>query len=48
MRKFEFRPWGWYLTIDEGSDYKVKKIYLKPKSRFSLQYHHRSYLFYGY
>ena len=41
MRKFEFKPWGWYLTIDEGSDYKVKKIYVKPKSRFSLQYHHK-------
>ena len=41
MRKFEFKPWGWYLTIDEGIDYKVKKIYVKPKSRFSLQYHHK-------
>ena len=39
MKKFEFRPWGWFLTLDEGSDYKVKKIYVKPKSRFSLQYH---------
>ena len=38
MKKFEFRPWGWFLTLDEGSDYKVKKIYVKPKSRFSLQY----------
>ena len=41
MKKFEFRPWGWFLTLDEGSDYKVKKIYVKPKSRFSLQYHHK-------
>ena len=41
MRKFEFKPWGWYLIIDEGSDYKVKKIFVKPRSRFSLQYHHK-------
>ena len=40
-RKFEFRPWGWYLTLDQGSDYKVKKIYVKPNSRFSLQYHEK-------
>ena len=28
---------------DEGKDYKVKKIFVNPKSRFSLQYHkHRT------
>ena len=40
MRKFEFRPWGWFITLDEGTNYKVKKIYLKPNSKLSLQYHH--------
>ena len=40
MRKFEFRPWGWFITLDEGINYKVKKIYLKPNSKLSLQYHH--------
>ena len=40
MRKFEFRPWGWYITLDEGTTYKVKKIYLKPNTKLSLQYHH--------
>tara|TARA_Y100001973_G_scaffold104547_1_gene174743 strand:+ start:1179 stop:1520 length:342 start_codon:yes stop_codon:yes gene_type:complete len=39
IRKFEFRPWGWYITLDQGVDYKVKKIYVKPSQRFSLQYH---------
>ena len=39
----ENRPWGWFLTLDEGKDYKVKKIFVNPKSRFSLQYHkHRT------
>ena len=40
MRKFEFRPWGWYITLDEGSNYKVKKIHLNPNTKLSLQYHH--------
>lgn len=39
MRKFEFRPWGWFITLDEGKGYKVKKIYLKPNTKLSLQYH---------
>ena len=40
MRKFEFRPWGWYITLDEGATYKVKKIHLNPNTKLSLQYHH--------
>jgi len=39
MRKFEFKPWGWYLTLEENGDHKIKKIYVKPNHRFSLQYH---------
>ena len=39
MRKFEFKPWGWYLTLEENADHKIKKIYVKPNHRFSLQYH---------
>ena len=43
MRKFEFRPWGWFITLDEGKNYKVKKIYLKPNTQLSMQYHnHRT------
>ena len=35
------RPWGSFETIDSGTNpkYKVKKIYVKPTQRFSLQYH---------
>ena len=40
MRKFEFRPWGWFITLDEGVNYKVKKIHLNPNTKLSLQYHH--------
>ena len=34
-----YKPWGQYETLDEGIDYKVKKITLNPRQRFSLQYH---------
>ena len=39
MRQFDFRPWGWFMTLDEGKNYKVKKIYVKPNAKLSLQYH---------
>tara|TARA_B100000427_G_C15147365_1_gene437197 strand:+ start:133 stop:471 length:339 start_codon:yes stop_codon:yes gene_type:complete len=39
MRKFEFKPWGWYLTLEEKSDFKVKTIHVSPGHQFSLQYH---------
>jgi len=35
------RPWGWYETIEQGDEYKVKRIFVNPNSRFSLQYHNR-------
>ena len=33
------RPWGWYETIVEDDNYKVKRLYLAPDQRLSLQYH---------
>ena len=33
------KPWGWYQVLDEGTNYVVKKIYVKPNERFSLQTH---------
>jgi mannose-6-phosphate isomerase-like protein (cupin superfamily) len=33
------RPWGWYEIIDTGANHKVKRIYVNPNARFSLQYH---------
>tara|TARA_Y200000002_G_scaffold280723_1_gene234821 strand:+ start:78 stop:386 length:309 start_codon:yes stop_codon:yes gene_type:complete len=35
----EHRPWGTYEVLLDKPDHKVKEIYLKPKHRFSLQYH---------
>ena len=34
------RPWGWYLEVDEGSRFKVKRIQVKPGASLSLQMHH--------
>ena len=39
MRRIEFKPWGYYMTLEENKDYKVKRIYVKPNEQFSLQYH---------
>jgi mannose-1-phosphate guanylyltransferase/mannose-6-phosphate isomerase len=36
---FEKRPWGKYEIILDSSECKVKKIYVSPKKRLSLQYH---------
>ena len=35
----EYRPWGYFDSIDSGSGYKVKKIFVKPGSKLSLQKH---------
>ncbi len=38
-----FRPWGSFTILAENRMYKVKKIYVKPHKRLSLQLHkHRS------
>ena len=34
------RPWGRYVTLDEGIGYKVKKLVLDPEKSISLQFHH--------
>ncbi len=37
------RPWGWFDTIEEGPNFKVKRIQVKPQASLSLQKHqHRS------
>ena len=33
------RPWGWYETIDEGENFKVKRIGVKPMAKLSYQSH---------
>lgn len=39
MERIE-RPWGWYEeTFCETINYKCKRLYVNPNSKFSLQYH---------
>jgi mannose-1-phosphate guanylyltransferase/mannose-6-phosphate isomerase len=39
----EQRPWGYFSVLEEGSTFKIKHIYIKPKERLSIQTHnHRS------
>ncbi len=39
----ELRPWGSFTVLDEGRNYKIKRIEVKPGHRLSLQLHyHRS------
>ena len=37
----EERPWGGYVVLIDDESYKVKKLIINPKKRFSLQYHHK-------
>jgi mannose-6-phosphate isomerase len=36
---FESRPWGGFMTIEEGRGYKVKRLFVRPGQRLSLQRH---------
>ena len=37
------RPWGWFETLGEGVDYRVKRLLIHQGQRISLQRHqHRS------
>jgi len=34
------RPWGTYTVLEEGVNFKIKRIEVRPKARLSLQMHH--------
>lgn len=34
------RPWGHYMILEEGRRYKVKRIFVAPQQKLSLQMHH--------
>jgi len=34
------RPWGTYEVLEEGKNYKIKRIVVKPGGQLSLQMHH--------
>jgi mannose-6-phosphate isomerase len=37
--RFDRRPWGSYTVLEEGSNYKVKRIEVLPGKRLSYQKH---------
>jgi mannose-1-phosphate guanylyltransferase/mannose-6-phosphate isomerase len=34
-----YRPWGYFDSIDNGDGFKVKRIFVKPQAKLSLQKH---------
>lgn len=34
-----YRPWGYFIVLEEGKNFKVKKIAVEPKQKLSLQSH---------
>lgn len=41
IQKLETRPWGSYVVLIDDKNYKVKKLVISPKKRFSLQFHNK-------
>lgn len=39
VQVFDRRPWGAFTVLDEGEDYKVKRIEVLPGKRLSYQKH---------
>jgi mannose-6-phosphate isomerase len=39
--RYDRRPWGSYTILDEGPEYKVKRIEVSPQKRLSYQKHAR-------
>src|SRR5687767_13295415 len=39
--EFDQRPWGSFTVLDEGDNYKVKRIEVLPGKRLSYQRHKR-------
>ncbi len=35
------RPWGTYQSVEQGDNFQVKKIVVKPGKKLSLQMHHK-------
>ena len=36
-----YRPWGWYDSIEVGLHFQVKRLYVNPGAKLSLQMHHK-------
>ena len=35
-----YKPYGYYLLLEEGKNFKIRKLLLKPKKHISKQMHH--------
>jgi len=43
MDNIEEKSWGYYAVLEEGTSYKIKRVYIAPNQKLSLQMHyHRS------
>jgi mannose-1-phosphate guanylyltransferase len=40
IHKTAYRPWGGYSSILDGDRFQVKRLFVKPGKRLSLQKHH--------
>ena len=38
-KSFDTRPWGWWKTLVNADDYKIKHIFVAPHQKLSLQTH---------
>jgi mannose-1-phosphate guanylyltransferase/mannose-6-phosphate isomerase-like protein (cupin superfamily) len=41
LHKTVERPWGSYTVLEKGEGYKLKRVFLRPQARLSLQLHHK-------
>ncbi len=41
LTSFSHRPWGNFYSIDQGGNYQVKRLHLKPGGKISLQSHQK-------
>jgi mannose-1-phosphate guanylyltransferase/mannose-6-phosphate isomerase len=41
LHKTVERPWGTYTVLEKGQGYKIKRIFLKPGARLSMQLHRK-------
>ncbi len=43
IQKSDIRPWGFWISLEQGEGYQVKHIYVSPKGKLSMQKHkHRA------
>ena len=36
-----YRPWGWYDSLESGSNFQVKRLHINPGAKLSLQAHQK-------